>query len=117
MPYPRSSRVGTVDDLLRDDRNLDLGCFPLYRNGLFRLLQSFDVTADGALGHGSCVLQVLAFRHKSRERGDRHRVAAVFVRFEKSSAFADSVFAVLHFSIVTSSALAHHFGTSLLQQR
>jgi hypothetical protein len=45
---------------LCDDGNLDLGCVPLYGDGLFRSFQPLDITLDGALGNGSRVLQVLA---------------------------------------------------------
>jgi hypothetical protein len=51
--------------------------------GSFAFFRPLDVAADGILGHGSRVLQVLAFRHKSREGVNRHRVAAVFIRLEK----------------------------------
>ena len=63
-------------------------------------LAAFDVTADGALGHGSRVVQILALRHKSREGGDRHRVAAVFVRLEKSGVFALHAPTAFHLTIL-----------------
>jgi len=85
---------------LCDDRNLDLRGFAFDWDGLFRLLQALDVTADGVLGHGSRVLQILAFRHKFREGGDRHRVAAVFVRLEKGGLFVLHAPAAFHLIIL-----------------
>lgn len=61
---PRGARVG-LGLRLRDDRNLDLGCFALYRYGFLRFLQSLDVTLDSILGYGSRVLQVPAFGYEA----------------------------------------------------
>ena len=74
--------------------------FLLDWDGLFGLLQALDVTANGILGHPSRVLQILAFRHKSREGGDRHRVAAVFVRLEKGRVFTSFASGSFHLFIL-----------------
>jgi hypothetical protein len=77
-----------------------MDCFPLYRNGLLGFLEPLDVTLDGVFGHGSCVLQVLALSRKSREGGDFHRVASVFVSLENSGVFVDPLFPGLHACIL-----------------
>jgi hypothetical protein len=80
----REGKVETARHFLRDDGNLNLCGFAFDWNGLFRLLQALDVTADGVRGHDSRVLQVLAFRHKPGRVG----TVAVFVGLEKSGVFA-----------------------------
>jgi hypothetical protein len=76
---------------LRDDRNPKVFGFAFGGNRLFRFFQAFDVTLGRILGHCSRVLQILSFRHKTRECGDGHGVAAMFVHLEKGGVFADLI--------------------------
>ena len=78
----------------------ELSSLSLNRNRFFRLLESFDVAANGIFGHVPGVFQVLAFGDQAGQRGDRHRVAAMLISFEESSIFVDFVATVLHFLII-----------------
>lgn len=89
VPYPCAlCKGGVLGVHLRRDRNPELGGSAFEWDVLFRLLQALDVAADGILGHGSRVLQVLALRHESRKGGNRQRVAVMFVSLEEGCIFA-----------------------------
>jgi hypothetical protein len=81
---------------LSDDGNLDLSRFPLYRNRLFRLLQSLDVTLNGIFGHGTRVLQVFTLCYKTGQRWNGDRIPAMLVGFKKGGVLVYAILAVLH---------------------
>jgi hypothetical protein len=57
-----------------------------------RLLQPFNVAADGVFGHSAGVFEALALRHESGQGGHNNCIAAVLVGFAKRRVLVDSVF-------------------------
>ena len=70
---------------------LDLRCFALDWDRLFRLLQPLDVTLDGVFGHGLRVLQVFAFGHETGQGWNGDHVPAMLIGFEKRGVFKDAI--------------------------